>query len=33
MANKKLGIAASEMRLPAKKANGEKKPKWPIAVS
>jgi len=28
MANKKLGTAASELRLPAKKAKGEKKPKW-----
>ena len=28
MANKKLGNAASELRLPTKKAKGEKKPKW-----
>ena len=28
MANKKLGTVASELRLPAKKAKGEKKPKW-----
>src|SRR5260221_9034357 len=28
MANKKLGTTASELRLPAKKAKGEKKPKW-----
>jgi len=28
MAIKKLGTAASELRLPAKKAKGEKKPKW-----
>lgn len=28
MANKKLGTAASELRLPAKKTKGEKKPKW-----
>ena len=28
MANKKLGTATSDLRLPAKKAKGEKKPKW-----
>jgi HB1, ASXL, restriction endonuclease HTH domain len=28
MANKKLGTVANELRLPAKKAKGEKKPKW-----
>ena len=28
MANKKLGTTASELRLPTKKAKGEKKPKW-----
>ena len=28
MANKKLGTAASELRLPNKKVKGEKKPKW-----
>ena len=28
MANKKLGTAASELRMPAKKAKVEKKPKW-----
>jgi hypothetical protein len=28
MANKKLGTVASELRLPTKKAKGEKKPKW-----
>ena len=28
MANKKLGTTASELRMPAKKAKGEKKPKW-----
>jgi len=30
MANKKLGTAASELRLPTKKAKGEKKPKWQV---
>ena len=28
MANKKLGTTASELRLPAKKVKGDKKPKW-----
>src|SRR5450432_1211270 len=28
MANKKLGTTASELRLPAKRVKGEKKPKW-----
>ena len=28
MANKKLGTAASELKLPTKKAKGDKKPKW-----
>ncbi len=28
MANKKLGTTASELRLPTKKAKGDKKPKW-----
>ena len=28
MANKRLGTAATELKLPTKKVKGEKKPKW-----
>jgi hypothetical protein len=33
MANKKLGTTASELKLPAKKTKGEKKPKWQAKTS
>jgi hypothetical protein len=32
MANKKLGTAARELRLPAKKTKGDKKPKWQAKI-